>query len=145
MLQKRINKNSIPYGLAVAGVELTKGALVELTYVAGVATAILPSSVAAGKVYGFAFNTVRDDEGTYKTKDKIPAGARLVIYSLEQHDEWATSEYVAGTIAVGDKVTFATTGKIVGIAASEPALFVVTDIEAAGSAYEDALLNVRVL
>ena len=145
MLQKRINKNSIAYGQAIAGVDLTKGALVQLTFVAGVETAGLPASVAAGVVRGFAFNTVRDDEGTYKANDVIKAGSRMVVYTLAKDDVWATSEFTAGTIAVGDKVTFSTGGKIVGIAASEPALFVVTDIEAAGSAYEDALLNVRVL
>lgn len=145
MLQKRINKGSIPYGGAVAGVDLVKGTLVQLTFVDGVETAAKPASVAAGVVDGFAFLTVRDDEGTYQTNDTIKTGTRMVVHTLAKGDEWATTEFVATSLTVGGKATFNTDGKICAIATSEPALFEVLEIESAANYYADKLITVRVL
>lgn len=145
MLQKRIDENTIPYGSAIAGADLVKGTLVQITYVDGVETANKPASVAAGVVRGFAFLTIRDDEGTYKTNDTIKAGSRMVVQTLAKDDVWATTEFVPTSLTVGGKATYNTDGKICAIATSEPALFEVEEIETAANYYTDKLITVRVL
>lgn len=142
MLQKRIDHGYIPIGTAIASVDMKKGTVVVIQYVNGVETAIPCLLSTTVGVKGFAFLTVRDDEGTYKDNDTILAGARMVVCSLVRGNVWATTEFT-GTLAIGDKLAVVD-GKIVAVGAGE-ALFEAVETEAAGYVYTDALLNVRVL
>jgi len=146
MLQKRIDNGSIPYGLAVAGEDIVKGSLVKLTVVGGVEKAVFADATDGANMFGFAYNTIKTDEGSIKTNDTIKTDERLVVYTLHAGNTWATTQYVddAGLVA-GALATIADDGKIKIKGELDTAYFVVVEEQAAGVAYTDALLTVRIL
>lgn len=146
MLQKRIDNGSIPYGTAIAGEAIVKGSLVKITLVDGVETAWLADATEFADVLGFAYKVVTTDEGTIKSNDTIALGERLVVYTLVKNNVWATTQFVADAgLVAGALATIADDGKIKIKATEDTARFVVFQLQAAGEAYNDAMLNVRVL
>lgn len=142
MLQKRIDIGYIAIGTAIASVAMNKGTVVVIQYVGGVEKAIPCALSTTAGVKGFAFKTVRNDEGTYKDNDTIAIGERMTVCSLVRGNVWATTEFT-GAFVAGDKLAIVD-GKLVAVAAGV-AMFEVVETEAAGRVYTDALLNVRVL
>lgn len=146
MLQKRIDNGSIPYGTAIAGEAIVKGSLVKIVITDGVETAMLVDAAEEALAVGFAYKVVTSDLGTIKDNDTIALGERFVIYTLVKNNVWATTQFVANAgLIAGASCSIANDGKIKIYEATEVARFVVFQLQAAGEAYTDALLNVRVL
>lgn len=146
MLQKRIDNGSIAYGTAIAGENIVKGSLVRLVTVAGVEKAMLCTVLTQADAVGFAYTPVATDLGTIKDNDIIKIGKRLIIYTLNTGNVWATTQFTpdVGLIA-GAFCSIADDGKIKLKIGAEISRFVVFQLQNAGEAYNDAMLNVRVL
>lgn len=146
MLQKRIDNGSIAYGTAIAGEDIVKGRLVKLVVADGVEKAMLVDEADEASAVGFAYTPVRTDLGTIKDNDTIKSGSRFVIYTLVANNVWATSEFIADVgLVAGAECSIADDGKIQLKTGVEVSRFVVFQLQSAGEAYTDALLNVRVI
>lgn len=132
MLVKRIDKNSIPVGLYEAGEDIVKGRAVCLKN----GKVMLPSSAEdVANLLGFATYRIEDVAGgDIADHDLIPAGKKVVVYTLAKDNMWGTTEFV-GDLVAGDKLTvnFSTNkGKLVKVTTEEP-LFEVFEVGHAGS------------
>lgn len=153
MLQKRIDLGSQPFGLAIAGEDIVKGSAVVLKTEEGVLKAYAPvTAEEADAVMGFATFRIEEVGGNDKDFDVIKAGKRLVIYTLNKNNMWATTQFVdhANVVAgAGLVVGFgADKGKLrLPVATTEdsrPRLFEVYAKNGAGAGYTDAMLDVFV-
>lgn len=158
MLQKRIDKGSIPWGLAILGEDVVKGSAVCVKIDSGVLKAYYPATQAeADAVKGFATYRFEKSEGADKDYEIMKAGTRVVIYTLVKDNMWGTTQF-SGTVAVGDelvvgyetndkgklrrKTTTAQTGEVATGRASQFTVFAKND---AGTVYTDAMIDVEVL
>lgn len=154
MLQKRRDLGSMPDGLGVTASAINKGTAVVRKFVTGKYTYAKPSTLAeAQDVYGFIELRIDDNEHPAKYYDTIASGKKAVVYTLVKNNEWATTEFIAGTYAKGDKLavdfTEANAGKLRKVDTvtnpTEVALFEVVAVQSAGAGYTDGLLTVKVL
>lgn len=143
MLQKRIDIGSIPYGTAVAGEDITKGALVYLSVVDGVEVAKLADTTNAP--VGFAYRTIRDEDNAQKAHDVIKSGERLVIYTLNKNNVWGTSVFTASDSLVKGAYANPGAGGTIEYTASDNAMFEVFEVHPANTVWNDAMIDVRVL
>jgi GH43 family beta-xylosidase len=99
MLNKRINLGSIPIGLYEAGEAIPKGSAV----VKRDGKIYLPTTQAeADAALGFATLIIEVPEGgDYADHNVIPAGKKVVVYTLVKNNRWGTTEF-SGTINAGD-------------------------------------------
>jgi hypothetical protein len=101
MLAKRIDQNSIPLGTYTLHEDIIKGSAVFLNSDDELA---LPTSEAeAQAVLGLVTFRIEYKEGKDSDYETLEAGKRVVCYTLEKHNVWATTQHT-GTIAKGDSL-----------------------------------------
>lgn len=155
MLQKRIDLGSIPYGLAIAGEDLTKGDAVIVKVNSGVLKAYRPTTQAeADAVMGFVTFRIEEEGKADKDFETLKAGKRVVIYTLVKNNQWATTQFV-GTPALGDNLVVGYTaetdaGKLRALTAGEVTaqrkpMFRTYARYTAGQGYTDPMVEVDVL
>lgn len=158
MLFKRIDTNSIPFGLAIAGEDIKKGSAVVVKNTGKGANgleAFLPASQAeADAVKGFATFRIEEEGLGDKAFEIIKKDSWVVIYTIPRDTMWGTTE-VVGTVVAGDKLGVGYTdatdkGKLRALTAGEVTAsrkpqFEVFDKTSAGDSYTDAVVNVTVL
>ena len=147
MLQKRRDLGSIPDGLGVTATAIRKGTAVTRKFVNGVYTFAKPTAK-EDEIYGFITLRIDDNEHKDSYYDVIPAGKKVVVYTLVKNNEWATTEF-DGTLAIGDKcivsVASGKQGKLVKAEVSDTPLFEVIGVSNAMAGYEEAMVTVKVL
>ena len=108
MLAKRIDLGSKPLGLWIAETDLVKGRLVKLENDKVV--------YATKDDEAMGFCTLRIDTvegGEIQDHDTIEKGKRPVIYTLDKHDVWLTTECDGiDALKIGDKLTCGAEGKL---------------------------------
>lgn len=144
MLQKRRDMGSIPDGLCKTAAEMKKGMVVTRKYNSDTKEFELAFPQEGDSLYGFV--TLRIDEKTHKGSyyDTIPKGVRATCYTLVKHNEWATDQFT-GELAVGDKASVGTDGKLVKQTSPEKAVFEVIGLIPAMGGYEYPMVEVKVL
>lgn len=140
MLVKRINLGSIPVGIYEADENIPKGRAVVVKN----GKVHLPSTkTEAENIFGLATLVIDSKEGgDVADHNVIPAGKKVVVYTLVSKNMWGTTEFVDGTYAEGDDLTVAyaddNKGKLIkagsnaGVDDATP-LFTVAEVGKAGS------------
>lgn len=107
MLSKRIDLGSKPIGLYNAKAELAKGRLVKFE---GQQVVYATND---DEAVGFCTLRIDTQYGGVLDHDVIPAGKKVVVYTLDKEDIWLTTECEGiDKLKVGDKVKCGSEGKL---------------------------------
>lgn len=124
MLSKRIDLNSIPFGLYKTKQDMVKGRLVKFND----KTAELEYAEKDDEAQAFITLRMETMEGSDQSLDTIKKGTRAVAYTLVPNNIWATSE-VEGIdkLNVGDPLNCAKEGKLSKCQDGQSGKFVVVE------------------
>lgn len=151
MLQKRIDKGSIPIGLFRVAQDTKKGTAVIKKYNGSTKKfeLVKPSTEEEALAFdGFVTLDIESNEHKESYYDTVKKGSLAVMYTRNPYNEWGTTEF-DGELAVGDTACIShegdKAGKVVKQTDVSKATLEVVSVTPAMGGYEEAMVNVRIL